>query len=114
MNPEQSVDGAVLAPSTVRRFSAMSGGGVYWVRDNKAGRLIAQCSRPEDAATVAGNLNQKDAYVEGFALMRDCLLHHHASRKGIRELVRKAMETVNAVPNVPGQGCCQILIQPNK
>ena len=91
----------------------MSGGGVYWVRDNEAGRLIAQCSRPEDAATVAGNLNQKDAYVEGFALMRDCLLHHHASRKGIRELVRKATEIVNAVPPVPGQGCCQILIQPN-
>lgn len=113
MKNAQDSSGAVLAPSTVRRFSAMSGGGVYWVRDNDAGRLIAQCCKPEDAATVAGSLNQKDAYVEGFALMRDCLLHHHASRKGIRELVRKATEIVNAVPNVPGQGCCQILIQPN-
>lgn len=97
----------------VRRFSACSGGGAYWVRDNERKRLIAQCSRVEDAAMVAGSLNQKDAYVEGFALMRDCLLHHHASRKGIRELVRKATEIVNTVPPIPGQGCCQILIQPN-
>lgn len=113
MKPTQDSSGAVLAPSTVRRFSAMSGGGVYWVRDNEAGRLIAQCCKPEDAATVAGSMNQLDAYCEALGTVLDCLLHHHASRPGIRALVDKAKGIVNAVPKIPGQGPCEILIQPN-